>query len=54
MRLDKELCSRGLARSRTLAAALIAEGRVSVDSRVVTKPSFDVAGGAVIEVVAEP
>lgn len=41
-RLDAALASRGLARSRTHAASLIAEGLVSVDGRPVTKASTSV------------
>ncbi len=39
MRLDTELVRRGLARSRTQAARLIAEERVAVSGRPVTKPA---------------
>ncbi len=49
-RLDAELAARGLARSRSHAAQLIAEGLVSVDGRGVVKPSVQVADDAVIEV----
>ncbi len=38
-RLDAALAARGLARSRTHAATLIADGLVSVDGRPVIKPS---------------
>jgi len=38
-RLDQALVSRGLARSRTHAAKLIAAGRVARDGTVLTKPS---------------
>jgi 23S rRNA (cytidine1920-2'-O)/16S rRNA (cytidine1409-2'-O)-methyltransferase len=38
-RLDQELVARGLARSRTQAAKLIAEGRVSRAGAVLTKPA---------------
>ncbi|MFZ8757755.1 TlyA family RNA methyltransferase [Microbacterium sp. HMH0099] len=41
-RLDAELAARGLARSRTHAAQLIADGLVSVDGRPVVKPSVKV------------
>ncbi|MGW9270740.1 TlyA family rRNA (cytidine-2'-O)-methyltransferase [Microbacterium sp. NPDC055599] len=41
-RLDAALASRGLARSRSHAAALIAEGLVSVDGRPVVKASTPV------------
>ena len=49
-RLDAELADRGLARSRSNAARLIAEGRVRVDGRVADKPSQKVTGGQTIEV----
>lgn len=49
-RLDAELASRGLARSRTHAAQLIADGLVTVDGRGVVKPSVRVEDGARIEV----
>lgn len=45
-RLDAALAARGLARSRTHAAALIADGVVSVNGRVVVKPSTPVADDA--------
>ncbi|MBW9094130.1 TlyA family RNA methyltransferase [Microbacterium jejuense] len=41
-RLDAALAARGLARSRTHAATLIAEGLVTVDGRPVVKPSAPV------------
>ena len=41
-RLDQVLAARGLTRSRTLAAAWIREGRVSVDGAICIKPSFQV------------
>ncbi|MGR2754010.1 TlyA family RNA methyltransferase [Agromyces arachidis] len=49
-RLDAALSARGLARSRTHAASLIAAGVVSVDGRPVTKPSHRVGDDAVLEV----
>ena len=45
MRLDLYLFSAGLARSRTEAADLIAEGAVSVCGTIRTKPSFAVDDG---------
>ena len=51
-RLDAALASRGLARSRTHAATLIAGGLVSVDGRQIIKPSTAVTDTAEI-VVAE-
>jgi 23S rRNA (cytidine1920-2'-O)/16S rRNA (cytidine1409-2'-O)-methyltransferase len=49
-RLDAAVAARGLARSRTHAASLISEGLVSVDGRVVVKPSTAVADAATIDV----
>ncbi|WP_316309876.1 SAM-dependent methyltransferase, partial [Clavibacter michiganensis] len=44
-RLDAALAARGLARSRTHAASLIADGLVRVDGHTVIKPSTPVADG---------
>jgi 23S rRNA (cytidine1920-2'-O)/16S rRNA (cytidine1409-2'-O)-methyltransferase len=41
-RLDQALVARGMARSRTHAAALIAEGKVSSDGEVLSKASLQV------------
>ena len=49
-RLDAALAARGLARSRTHAATLIADGLVTVDGRPVVKASTQVADDAVLEV----
>ncbi|MDY0910076.1 TlyA family RNA methyltransferase [Microbacterium sp. CFBP9034] len=49
-RLDAALAARGLARSRTHAATLIAEGLVTVDGEPVVKASTAVADSAVLEV----
>lgn len=49
-RLDAELAARGLARSRTHAAQLIADGLVAVDGRGVVKPSMRVEDDSRIEV----
>lgn len=49
-RLDAAVAARGLARSRTHAAQLIAEGRVSVDGAPVVKASARVAPEAQIDV----
>jgi 23S rRNA (cytidine1920-2'-O)/16S rRNA (cytidine1409-2'-O)-methyltransferase len=49
-RLDAALAARGLARSRTHAATLIADGLVTVDGRPVVKPSAQVADDAALEV----
>jgi 23S rRNA (cytidine1920-2'-O)/16S rRNA (cytidine1409-2'-O)-methyltransferase len=51
-RLDAAMAELGLARSRTHAAALIAEGAVRVSGRPVVKPSHRVDSGASIEVSA--
>jgi 23S rRNA (cytidine1920-2'-O)/16S rRNA (cytidine1409-2'-O)-methyltransferase len=44
-RLDQALVARGLARSRTHAAALIADGRVSSAGQVLSKASLQVTDG---------
>jgi len=49
-RLDAALSERGLARSRTHAARLIADGLVTVDGVGVTKPSTKVGDAQVLEV----
>ena len=49
-RLDAALAARGLARSRTHAAKLIADGLVTVDGGPVVKPSAPVGEGQRIEV----
>jgi 23S rRNA (cytidine1920-2'-O)/16S rRNA (cytidine1409-2'-O)-methyltransferase len=51
-RLDAAVAARGLARSRTHAAALIAEGLVTVNGRPVVKPSTPVADDADLQVAA--
>jgi len=51
-RLDAALASRGLARSRTHAATLIADGLVSVDGRPIVKASTSVTDDAEITVAA--
>jgi 23S rRNA (cytidine1920-2'-O)/16S rRNA (cytidine1409-2'-O)-methyltransferase len=51
-RLDAALAARGLARSRTHAAALISEGVVSVDGRPVVKASMAVSDAAEITVAS--
>lgn len=49
-RIDQELVSRQLARSRTEAARLIEAGRVTVDGAVVTKASRKVDAGTAVHV----
>jgi len=51
-RLDTALAARGLARSRTHAARLIAEGLVTVDGAPVLKPSHAVRDDQRLEVAA--
>ncbi len=51
-RLDQELVIRSLARSRTDAARLIAEQRVSVDGTVAAKPAKSVSEASAITVTA--
>lgn len=51
-RLDAALAARGLARSRTHAATLIAAGVVTVDGRPVVKSAAKVGDDAVLEVAA--
>ena len=49
-RLDQELASRELARSRTVAARWVLEGRVLVNGRPATKPSVRVAAEDRLEI----
>jgi 23S rRNA (cytidine1920-2'-O)/16S rRNA (cytidine1409-2'-O)-methyltransferase len=50
LRLDAAMAERGIARSRTVAAKLIAEGLVTVNGAPAVKPSLKVAESASIEV----
>ena len=54
MRLDQALVARGLARSRTQAARLIAEGRVRVAGATATKPSQPIADSELVAADVEP
>ena len=54
VRLDVLLAARGLAASRTVAQALILEGKVRVDGRPETKSGRLVPDDAVVEVEAPP
>lgn len=49
-RLDVEMASRGLVKSRSIAQDLIKRGEVVVDGAVVVKPSFEVLPDALIEI----
>lgn len=51
-RLDSTMAARGLARSRTHAAALIAAGEVVVDGAVITRPAHPVSDSHRIQVLA--
>lgn len=51
IRIDSELARRGLARSRTHAAELLAQGCVTLDGMVVTKPARQVNPAQAIEVL---
>lgn len=51
-RLDQALAARGLARSRTLAASWVRDGRVSVNGEACTKPSRTVRDEDQLEVAA--
>ncbi|AXE38563.1 TlyA family RNA methyltransferase [Acidipropionibacterium virtanenii] len=53
-RLDVALVELGLARSRTVAARLVREGRVLVDGRPARRPSSPVRPGQRIDAQAEP
>lgn len=49
VRIDKHLVDQGLAVSRTAAARLVAEGRVRLQGRTVTKASATVPPGATVD-----
>lgn len=50
MRIDLYLYTNGYCDSRSKAQKILAENRVSVDGKIVTKPSFDVAENAEVVV----
>jgi 23S rRNA (cytidine1920-2'-O)/16S rRNA (cytidine1409-2'-O)-methyltransferase len=52
-RVDAELVRRGLARSRRDAARLVVDGAVTVDGRLVRKPSASVAPDAVVVIASD-
>ncbi|MDE7303340.1 MAG: TlyA family RNA methyltransferase, partial [Oscillospiraceae bacterium] len=53
MRLDQYITENGLAKSRTAAKELIQAGRVTVDGKTVSKPSFDAGSGCSVSIVGE-
>ena len=53
-RLDQTLVTRGLVRSRSEAAELISQGRVTVDGAVARKPALQVGAEMPLEIVAGP
>lgn len=53
MRLDLYLSENGFAHSRTYAKSLISEGSVTVNGKIITKPSFEVEDGASVSVDTE-
>jgi len=53
MRLDKLLTEKGLTKSRQRAQALITEGKILVDGKVISKASKDISDEAKIEIVGE-
>ena len=50
MRIDIYLSENGLCESRTEAKNLIVDGKVTVDGKIITKPSYDVFGEEKIDV----
>ncbi len=50
MRLDVYLTEKGMVSSRTEAKSFITSSAVKVDGKMVTKPSFDITEGALVEV----
>ena len=53
MRLGLYLFENSLAHSRSFAKSLITEGKVTVDSLVITKPSYEVSEGQNVEIATE-
>ncbi len=54
MRLDQYLAQKGLAKSRSFAKALIAEGYVKVGGQVIQKPAFEVVDEESVVVTGVP
>lgn len=52
-RLDQELLTRGLAKSREYARKLIKNGNVTVNGKVITKPAFCISETDIPEITAE-
>lgn len=53
MRIDKLVHVRGLAKSREAAQRMIKDGNISVDGKIITKPSADVFDECEISVIGE-
>lgn len=53
MRLDKFLTEKQNLPSRTYAENLILKGKVAVDGKIVTKPSYNVEESAIIEIIED-
>ncbi len=53
MRIDKYLVEFGNVPSRTYAENLVLKGKVQVDGKVITKPSFDVKDNMSVEIVED-
>jgi 23S rRNA (cytidine1920-2'-O)/16S rRNA (cytidine1409-2'-O)-methyltransferase len=53
VRIDKYLVENNLTPSRTYAENLVLKGKVAVDGRVITKPSFDVKEGMSVKIVED-
>ena len=53
MRIDKYLIENNLVPSRTYAENLVIKGKVKVDGRVITKPSFDIKENMCVEIIED-
>lgn len=53
MRIDKYLVENNLVPSRTYAENLVLKGKVKVDGKVITKPSFDIKDCMFVEIVED-
>ena len=53
MRIDKYLVENSLVPSRTYAENLVLKGKIKVDGRVITKPSFDIKENMIVEIVED-